>query len=225
MTVAAIARQNSHGPVTLVLESAWLPLMLVDMGVTLLNGKQVLALVRHHLGTLYGSPADPISEWDIRVDHRAGERFALAYGLSGRLKGMLLAESVSAGIRWSSIEPAFDWGRRQSAPGQPKDHRYAWWVWREQDRQVVAHLKAGRVSGLHPAMPCAESIDEIVANVRAEEARLGIQTDPDSIGVGAWEPMRQRQDEDRRVSWHVLGTSFDAVGGALNCSAGSEVVS
>ena len=205
--IAEIYRDNPSGSVSLVLESAWLPVMLVDAGTSVLSTRQIHMLVRHRLGLLYGGSDDPVSGWDVRVEHRAGDRHAVAYGLSARLKDALLATAQSVGIEWRAMTPAFDWGRQQLRPEKPLRQQRGWWVWTEQDRLLVARMASGRVVGLNPGASSVDAEDAVLDHVRTEQVRLGLEPNSDPVLVGHWGPSRAPKRAVDRVVWRGLGAS------------------
>ena len=96
--------------VDLVLESAWLPAILLDVGPTLWSTRQVEALLRHRLAQLYDERDDPVSAWSVQLDHRAGDLQGLGYALAPSVRDALAKAAAAAGLRWASLQPAFAWG-------------------------------------------------------------------------------------------------------------------
>ena len=209
--IAELYRDKPSAGISLVLESAWLPIMLVDTGTSVLSTRQIQMLVRHRLGLLYGASDDPVSGWDVRVEHRAGDRHALGYGLSGRLKDVLLATAQSVGIEWRAMTPAFDWGRQQLRPDARLRQQPGWWVWTEQDRLLVARMASGRVVGLNPGAQSADAQDAVLDHVRTEQVRLGLEPNTDPVLVGHWGPSRAPKRLVDRVVWRGLGASAGSI--------------
>ena len=102
-----------QGKVHVVVESAWLPLLLADTGGGLLSAGEVQALVRHRLNACHAGPSDDLAAWDVRVDYRAGDRFSLGYGFTPHHKQAVLAAAAEAGLRLDAVTPAFLWGWKQ----------------------------------------------------------------------------------------------------------------
>ena len=211
LAIAELYRDKRSGGVGLVLESAWLPVILVDTGTSMLSMSKLQMLVRHRLGLLYGAIDDPVSGWDVRVEHRAGDRHAVAYGLSGRLKDALLATAQSVGIEWRAMTPAFDWGRQQLRPDARLRQQPGWWVWTEQDRLLVARMASGRVVGLNPGASSADAEDAVLDHVRTEQVRLGHEPNTDPVLVGHWGPSRAPKRANDRVVWRGLGASTGSI--------------
>lgn len=214
---ALFAQPPKHG-VTLLLESAWLPVVLVDVGVSLLRTAQLEALVRHRLGLLYDSPDDPVG-WDVRLEHRAGDRHALGYGLPLRLKESLVAASEPLGVRWQAMLPGFSWGWQQSRAVRSWPERRGWWGWTEQDRTMLARVDAGRVTGLHPALARVATTEAVLESVGAEAARLGLDVDTDPVVVSGWDVPAYPLRASGRVTWVSLSPHARASSAASAATA------
>lgn len=177
--------------ISLVLESAWSPLLLADTGGVLWGSAQVTALARHRLGSLYGRPGDDLADWEVRVDHRAGDRFALCYGVAPRVKQDLLNAAQQAGLQLDELTPAFAWGWQRLRPARQWPRQTGWWVWSEQDRRLVARVEAGRLVALNPAAPLGDASVMIEQIVNAEGIRWGLDARSGPIGVASWLPPTQ----------------------------------
>jgi hypothetical protein len=134
----------------LVVESALAPVLLVRMG-AFWRPKHVLALLRHRLNESFSDAPEPIASWDLRAAHRAGDAVALAYGLPSEMKALIEASLKRAGRRVASIEPALHWSLRTARPWREWSGGSGMWIWREQDRSIVAMLDSGRVKWVHQA--------------------------------------------------------------------------
>ena len=172
--------------VALVFESALAPAMLVDTGLSLLSEPMVHAHARNRLLSLYGGNGPELSNWSVRVDWKAGERYGLVYGLDERILAQTRAALAERGARLSAAVPSFAWGLARLRPWTSWPGGSGWWIWQEQDRQLVARLAAGRVIALHPALPLVGDSESIHAQLRVESRRWGIQEDSAPIAVGAW---------------------------------------
>lgn len=139
-----------RGRITLVLESAWLPLVLVDTGGQLLQHRALEAMVRHRLSLVHAENGGA-AHWHIRVDHRPGDRYALGYGMEPALADLLMAGSRAK--PWRAVLPAFAWGRARWAALGQRSSLTGWWAWTEQDRTILSCWDTGRLSALHPALP------------------------------------------------------------------------
>lgn len=182
----SVQQTGGSRSVSLVLESALAPAMLVDTGLSLLSEPMVHAYARNRLQAVYGGNGTEVSRWDVRVDWKAGERHGLAFGLDGRLLDQTRAALAKQGARLSAAVPSFAWGLARLRPWTRWPHGTGWWIWQEQDRQLVARLAAGRVIALHPALPLVSDLESIHAQLRVESRRWGIQEESAPIAVGAW---------------------------------------
>ena len=73
--IAELYRDKPSAGISLVLESAWLPIMLVDTGTSVLSTRQIQMLVRHRLGPHVQLRA-PSGQRSYDVD-RVGDLFGL----------------------------------------------------------------------------------------------------------------------------------------------------
>ncbi len=198
--LAALYPVPPGAKVGLVLESAWLPLLLADTGGTLWSRAQVELLVRHRMEALYGDGPEGLAGWTWRVDHRIGARHALGYGLAPAVKQALVAAGEGVGINWHELVPAFAWGWQRLREARRPSTEAAWWLWPEQDRSVLARLEDGQVTGLNTAVePCAEPA-QVERAVGAEAVRQGGR-DQDPVIAASWlatpHPVLSRQ----RLTW------------------------
>lgn len=170
----------------LVVESAWLPMMLLETGNQLWSRMQVEALLRHRFGLLFDAPGASIGDWELMVDHRAGDAQGLGYGLPPAVKAAVSAAATRAGVRWTSIQPAFAWGwqrlRRQRAPL----HGQGWWLWTEQDRALICHVEGGRVRAMNPGAAAVVDAAHCRRAIDVEGARFGV-TGAGAALVAGWQ--------------------------------------
>ena len=199
-----LCSDKPRGKINLVLESAWLPLLLADTGGALLGADEAEALMRHRLSGHHGGQGDDLSAWDIRVDHLAGDRFALGYGLSQQIKQTLLDAAERAGLRLEALTPAFVWGWQRMRPAV----KAGWWLWPEQDRMLLARVEAGRLVALNPAVPLAETGTAIERIVQIESARWGWPANNEGVTVGSWQQPVHLPARNERLVWRsVVGAS------------------
>ena len=201
---AAIRTLYSNAPegsVMLLLESAWLPLVLADTGPALLRAAQLDALVRHRFGLHHGDARDPVSQWELRIEHRAGCRHALAYGLSPHIKRALLDAGAAVGVKWGALMPAFSWGRRRLRPERQWPGNEGWWLWSEQDRVLVARIAGNEVVGLNPGAQCLDDEQDVARRVDAEAARLGVAPGAEPITIAVWDGRPRATRVGDRVTW------------------------
>ena len=183
----------------LVLESAWLPLLLADTGGLLWSTAQAETLVRHRFSQSHDDPAEPVARWDLRMGFRPGERFLLAHGLAPSIKAALVQSAQDLGLAWTALWPAFEWAWHRLGRHATRD---GWWAWMEQDRCVMASRVDGRWEGLHPALPLADDAAGLVHLVDAEALRLGR---PDMSALAAcWRPISQLPRSNERVDWRSV---------------------
>jgi hypothetical protein len=188
-------------PVTLLLESAWMPVMLVDTGTTLLRAAEVDALVRHRFGLYHSDGLDPVSSWELRIEHRVGERDALACGLSPRLKQSLLAVAQSLNMEWAALMPAFGWGLDRLRPAKAWTAAGGWWLWPEQDRTFIARLTPRGVIGLNPSAVCLVDEAGLTNAVQAEGVRLGVTSSIQAIAAATWDEIPRLTHAGAQFSW------------------------
>ena len=205
--LAALFAKPPSRPVTLVMESAWLPVLLLDNGARALRATEVDALARHRFRRHHDTPGDPVATWNLRIDYRAGERWSLAYGLPSRVLTAVTTAACDCGVILASVSPALDWAvQRQPRRGGGG----AWYVLVEADRCIVMRTESGRPAGLHAAMPPGHGPDRMLANLDAEQARLGIAPGDDPVRIAHW-ALADLDGSDPRLSWSDLaGTTAAA---------------
>lgn len=172
--IETLFSQPGDARVTVVLESAWVPVMLAETGRAVWRRPEVEALLRHRFAQLYDDPADPVSEWDVRVDHRAGDARALGYGFSPRLRAALGEAARLVGRSWTSWVPAWTWGWQRARPERRWAGKTGHWAWQEQDRLLVGSFEAGAVVALDAAAAVCGSQDAVVREVALHAARSGL---------------------------------------------------
>jgi len=188
-------------PITLVLESAWVPVMLVDTGAALLRSAQVDALVRHRFGLHHSDSLDPVTAWDLRIEYRAGSRCALAYGMPPGLKQTLIDAGRAAGLEWAAMTPALAWGMERLRIAKRWPRTSAWFLWPEQDRTLVARVASNEVVGFNPGAASAGDETTLKRLVDAECARLGIESTTDPIAAARWYAALRAARAGDRFAW------------------------
>jgi hypothetical protein len=188
---------------SLVLESAWLPALLADTGAALLSADEVEGLMRHRLSAHHAGQGSDLSAWNVRVDHRAGDRFALGYGLSPEIKQPLLDAAERAGVRLDALTPAFVWGWQRMRPVV----KAGWWLWPEQDRLLLARIEAGRVVALNPAVSLVETGTAIERVVQIESARWGWPANNEGVTVGSWKQPAHLPSRSERLTWRSVANA------------------
>lgn len=208
----AARAQRGGRAIHVVLESAWLPVIALDVGGGLWAERKLHALLQHRLGTLYGLDS-AARDWGLQVDHRAGDALALGFGLAKEVKDAVLTAAKSAGTTVASIQPAWAWGMDRRLPHVRRTPA-AWWLWGEQDRTMVAHLQRGRVAALNPAADPVHGAESCRALVTRESIRLGMGEAGAPAWVGGWRvPPTAAQANN-------LGVTFVSLQGGLASNIG-----
>ena len=208
ITTAAIAALYPDGTasrVTVLLESACLPTMLIDSGPDHLSKKQLEALVRHRMSLAYDDDHNPVAIWGLRIEHRAGHRHAMAYGLAPDFKQTLLDAGGRAGVTWDAWLPAFSWGLQRLRSSGQRLSAGGWWLWPEQDRTLVARFASNQIVGLNPGAPRAGASADVLRLVDIEAARLGITSVREPIAAASWDSSRGVTRTDDPVNWWSIG--------------------
>lgn len=177
---AVLLAPKAAGRLVLVLESAWLPVMLLPLSKDTFKTGVVERHLRFRLDQLYGA-AEPRAGWDVRVDFSPGQRFALGYGLAVDLRASLERVAEQGGVRWASLEPALAWGFGHWPPPRTAH----WRVHVEQDRVHALALERGAPCYHNPAaqLPGDEGWERLLG---VEALRAGQQA-PGRIQVVQWE--------------------------------------
>jgi hypothetical protein len=191
--------------IEVVVESAWLPVVPIEPGPTLLSEAAVEALLRYRLDVVHG-PAGVGALWELQLEHRAGDRAGLGYALPSSVRAALLEAATAAKCRLTSVQPAFAWGRTRIDGRWP---RRGWVLWQEHDRTLVAWMHAGRVLRLNAAAAAAQMTRDVQRCVEIESLRQGVddaQAAP-IVVVGWW---RARiQEASPRTSWMSVAASAE----------------
>ena len=135
-----------------VLESAWLPTMLLPAEQALWSTARLQALLRHRLNDLYADVWDPVDAWELQFDHRAGDGQAVGYGLAPSIKAAVLDACAATNVRPACVQPALAWQLRRIDPSVRRASA-AWWLCVEQDRSIVCGLQRGRVAAMNAGAP------------------------------------------------------------------------
>lgn len=175
--------------ITVLFESAWLPVLLLEVGDTLWTPAQVQPLLRHRLHSLHDNPQGAPTDWELRLDYVAGQRFALGYGMPQQIRLSLAAAAQTLGLRWAAVLPAFGWGLQHLRPVRSMRRgpdRTGWWVWPEQDRLLLARIEGRGMVSLHPGLAFTDNPQEIERMVAIESARAGGIASHAPIRVASW---------------------------------------
>lgn len=203
-SIPSLYENKPQGGITVLLESAWLPLLLADVGSALWTTAQVEPLVRHRLNLLYGEQGKPMPAWELRVDYRAGERFALGYGLPVRQKQALAEAGGAMDLQWSAFLPSFAWGLQHLQPARRWPGRCGWWVWPEQDRLLLARIVSNRVVALNAGAAFSEDPAQIARMIDVESMRSGTVAPTGPISAATWTSPRSPAVQVSRLNWVAI---------------------
>ncbi len=187
-----------------VLESAWLPVMLIEVGAQLWMDSQVASLMRHRFSLLYADSGSSVSAWDVRVDYCAGERWAIGYALDPQLRRVFNEISKQMNIRLFSFVPAWTWAWKRLRPDRHWSGRTGQWAWVEQDRMLLTTFEAGRPAGLNPAMRLCSTTEEIERAADSEAMRLGHAIGTARIAAASWDIREIPKASDSRTRWYAV---------------------
>lgn len=206
-----------------VLESAWLPVLALDIGQALWSRRQLEALLRHRLGQLYGERE--VQAWDLQLDHRAGDAHGLGYGLAPVVKQAVDRAVAAAGVRLASLQPALAWGW-QRLKTHRRRRRTGWWLWLEQDRSLVGRVECSRLSLLNAGAPVPCDGAQALRLIEIEAVRQGVSETQLSGVVAGWahaHGAHSKQLEERGMSWVGVAAGPDAALDHAALNAGSFV--
>ena len=163
-------------PIDVLLESAWLPLMLLPAGPAQWSPHKLQALLRHRLGQLYDGGSDPVQAWEFRLDHRPGDARALGYGLAPSVRQAVVDAAAATGQHVASLQPAFAWGWRhlKSQRRVEGGAEAAWWLWIEQDRCIVCRFVRGRIEALNAGAGVPQDAQQALRLIEVEASREGL---------------------------------------------------
>ena len=203
--VLALYPDGAASRVTVLLESACLPTILIDTGPDHLSKKQLEALVRHRMSLAYEDDHYPVAIWGLRIEHRVGQRHAMAYGLTPDFKQALLDAGGPAGVTWDAWLPAFSWGLQRLRSSGQRLSAGGWWLWPEQDRTLVARFASNQIVGLNPGASRADTSAEVLRLVEVEGTRLGVAAIKEPIAAASWDSFMGITRTDDPVSWWSIG--------------------
>ena len=170
--------------VHIVIESPWLPIMLLAPSAELGNVGAIERRLRECLAELYDAADDPVARWLLQVDGLPGDRHVCGYGLPTRVRECIPRALSATHVHAASLQPAWAWARTQHSQRATRRHT-GWWLWQESDRTLVAGMTDGRVTSLHPGLPTMDKHFDAPAVVAVEAARIGSST-LEPIIAGGW---------------------------------------
>lgn len=177
---------TSPSVITVLCDSRWAPLSMLQTGSRPLQQTQLQALVQHRFSEIYGART---VDWHYSIEYRAGDAQALAFALPNGLRTAIrqLTTPSDSKAHEVIIAPTFGWiwntvWRKNAA-------RNAWLIANEQDRSIVMRLKGGRCIALQPSGPHLTRTEEAMAAVQTEAKRFGIIDQIDNVSGFSFEPL------------------------------------
>ncbi|MFG6489626.1 hypothetical protein ACG04R_23320 [Roseateles sp. BYS78W] len=189
---SASSRAN---PVDVVVESAWLPIMLIEVGRSKWRGDHMERLLRHRTTELHLQPGATTEDWSLQLDHRQGEPQALGYALAPETQRALVGAVLAAGRRPASLQPALAWARRRFERRERR-LRTCWWIWCEQDRAIVCRMERGRVTAMNAGAAVPGDEAQHARLVAIEAARCGFTEVGEPVVLASWEKLAALREED-----------------------------
>jgi hypothetical protein len=208
-SAASVGRPRATA-ITLLVESAWMPVTLVDTGPVLLRSTQIEALVRHRFGLHHSGALDPVADWDLRITHRAGDRNAVAYAVAPIVKRTLVDAAKELGLKIDAMLPASAWGWDRLLRGKVCPPPRGWWIWPEQDRTLVARIAADQIVALNAGASRFVDPSSALNLVRVEAVRLGIEAMDEPIMMATWDDFGdERAKVERVTSMSIRGDTVE----------------
>lgn len=156
-----------------VIESAWLPVMLLAPGPEHRRVSDLEALLRKRVAALHDLDDASIAQWQVQIDGLPGQARVCGYALPVALRAAVTRATAAAGVAVRSLQPAWAWARAHASQRATRAHS-GWWLWQESDRTLVANLFQGRVRSLHPAIAPMNERFDLTAIIGAEAVRHGL---------------------------------------------------
>lgn len=182
--------------VDVIVESAWLPVMMVETGAAVWSRSSVEALARHRMTELHDDRG-PVHEalhgttaaaWSYVVDHRPGDECGVAYGLPPALRASIEQALATAGVRPASLQPGLSWGWSALASRRTRTFkRDGWWIWLERDRAIVCRTRRGRIVALNAGAALSTDWLSLGRAVRFEMVRLGLSGELGPVALAGWQ--------------------------------------
>jgi hypothetical protein len=196
--------------VTLLADSKWMPLSLLNTGQAPLTHTQVQTLAMHQFAQTYGEEAQ---QWRIQTSYVSGDEQTLAFAcaelLLSSVKQALDIESLGASRRAQllSAQPTFAWAWNHVRSHEVRKSD-EWLVLAEHDRSVMARIARGRVFAFHAAGPILRTPAQLAAALQVQALRCGLTDEgrQNALGVSL-EPVAEKVpvDPDSGVRWHAFG--------------------
>lgn len=208
--------------VDVLLETAWLPAVLLNVGAAVLSAPKIQNLLRHRLRQIQGDAGQRNGEWTLLTDYRAGDALTLGYGLPSQTREAVVQTASAAGVKLASLQPAIAWGRRHLRR-EFNDARAHWWVWSEQDRSLIARTEAGQVQTFNAGGAVVLDAAQCERMLAVESLRQGLLDEPIRATVVQWEqpgiPMASGVERLRWIALREAKERASTVGAPTNTKA------
>ena len=205
---ALYGADQSAKKVAVLLESPWLPVILLDGMESLQTVTQTTAWMRHRFRRLYGSAMDDLSTWDVRAEHVHDRHRVLGHALPSSIRLNLIAAAQQCGVKLVAMTPAWNWAWQHNQAERRLQGRSGWWVYAEQDRLMLLRHEKGEPIYLNAAIPQG-ALDEVDVAVLAdtEALRGGIRNTADSIALATWLEPSTLPEPRGRVTWRSFAAA------------------
>jgi hypothetical protein len=200
--------------VQVIVDSRWMPLSWVQIGTAVLAKPQMDALLQHRFADVYGEEA---RKWSCRSTYVSGDPWTFAVGIPERLLAavaeacateLMDSEAKAGRTRIIGVESSFTWAWNQT----PNRGRGGWCLAvLEQDRTLLATIKAGRLTAMNVAAPPLHDVTNLQAFLGVQWLRAGVTHPPQACTLVSWEPLlNQDALRGEGVDFMALGQSGGA---------------
>lgn len=205
----AIQQLAQHVPararVQVIVDSHWLPVLLVDTGHAPLAGGHINTLAMHRFAEVRG---EAVRNWAFMSNYLAGDRKALAFGCPPQLQQVVqstLAENA-APRAFCGLQPTLSWAMAK-APAKLGMQSNRCTVLHEQDRSLMVLSQGASLLGFHPALPAFESPQQFMHEAQRYAWRCGVPNKDWRFQVLAFEPRGPHESSDLGIpelNWSTL---------------------
>ena len=226
----AAGLHQSATRIDMIVESAWMPIMLIETGHSLWSPKPIESLLRHRFSQLYNDRDDPVAAWHLQLDYRPGDLQGMGYGIAPSTRQAAIDAAAAAGLRLASLQPAFSWGRQRLRRQRGRvvggaARRSVWWLWIEQDRSLVCHFDdRGRLHSLNAGAAVPKDAAQCLRLIDIEALRQGLPAEEAHGLVVDWQqrPHAARGAVGSRLAFVTIAARGDAapVGAVVPAHAG-----
>jgi hypothetical protein len=201
-------KNTPFGAITVIVESAWMPMILVDTSTALWSSAQVETLAQHKIGAIFENQSAPSVEFQIRLEYRVGDNVAVAYGFLSSIRAALLKAATGLSLKWDYVVPAFAWGVQRFKPSRKWAKRTGWWAWPEQDRLLLARFSGGRVDNLNAAAQMTVDPANMQRLIKVEAIRTGTPTNGQPIAMATWASVSSRSAGATNFQQYMIAASI-----------------